>query len=163
MANRCVTLSTYDKDIRLFYVYFCFKTFFICLCIVFFSSLSLKGVLLYILPIRVVLQPSFKLWMNVCVYVCVSVCDHHWKCYRFWFSACCWVWLGSMYLFTVMTWRCLIVLFFSFFFFECVCVAFLFYFLPSRHWLVGFVLYGCWPCLDLMLPNPIPTEPLKIF
>lgn len=64
----------------------------------------------------------------------------------------------TVYLFTVMTPRWLFVFFFFLFFFGLICVAFVFYF-----WLVGSVLYSCWPCFDLMLPNPIQTEPLKEF
>lgn len=41
-----------------------------------FFFCPLKGVLLYIWPIRVVLQPSLKSWMNecVCVWVCARMC-----------------------------------------------------------------------------------------
>lgn len=126
-------------------------------------SLSLKGVLLYIVPIRVVLQPVFKFWMNVCLSVCVIISEVatglifsmlfsltrinvSFYCDDLTLPNC--PILGDCFCVCVCA---------------CVCVAFVFYFPLSQHWLVGFVLYGCWPCLDLMLPNPIPTEPLKIF
>lgn len=41
-----------------------------------FYFVFLRGVLLYFLPVRVVLQPLFELWMNVSLCDCVS--NHHW-------------------------------------------------------------------------------------
>lgn len=48
---------------------------------------SLKGVLLYILSIGVVLQPSFSLRMNVSACMCARVWERHpWTCSRFSFQ-----------------------------------------------------------------------------
>lgn len=121
------------------------------LIIVFFFFL--KGVLLYILPIRVVLQPSFKCgWTCVCVWWPL-------KCRFLIFSM---LFCSTRTLFTVMTWRCLFVFFFfflisDFVFLRCLCI----WVLSVEFWLVGFVLYGCCPCLDLMLPKSYTNWTIK--
>ncbi len=104
-------------------------------------------------------------WMSV--YECAR--DHHWTCYRFWFSACCWFWLGSMYLFTVMTWRCLFVLFFFFFFnflLCCLCILFssqstliswfCFVWLLTMSWLNASKSYTNWTIKDILNSEKLP-------
>lgn len=157
-ANRSVTLSAYDKDICLFMFTFVLQTFFVYALFIFFSKRRLTVHFTY--------QGCSTAFVQVvgeclCVYVCLRVCKIIMN-------------LLPVLIFSMLSSSTRIDVSFycddltlpncPFFVFFCFLVLpSYFIFSLSQHWLVGFVLYGCWPCLDLMLPNPIPTEPLKIF
>lgn len=104
-ATRILSLFTFILKHSSFLFFFFWSMH----CFVFIGFFFLRGVLLYFLPIRVVLQPLLELWMNVSLFLITIE-----------LSACCWVETRTVFLFTVMTWRWLNCPFFLFLFL-CVC------------------------------------------